>query len=146
GDFAGDTTGILQPSLPIVLSSLLAGTTEGQWMQYLWQNLAPAPHGGQVMDPFVRLVFSDRSRPSADYRLTQPTWFHSIGDEHFYRRSSWQPDAVWTSMAGGTANWASHQMRGAGHIAIQRGNDYLLVNSGQWKGPTGDFGTPQAFD
>jgi hypothetical protein len=37
-------------------------------------------------------------------------------------------------------------MRGAGHIAMQRGNDYLLVNSGQWKGSTGDFGTPQAFD
>ncbi len=95
---------------------------------------------------FVRFLFYDRARPAADYRLTQPTWFYSPGDHHFYRRSSWQPDAVWTSIAGGTTHWAGHQMRGAGHIAIQRGNDYLLVNSGQWKGPTGDFGTPQAFD
>jgi hypothetical protein len=146
GDFAGDYTGVLQPSLPIVLSSLLAGTDEGRWMQHLYQNLAAAPHGGQIADPFVQLLFSDRARPAADYRLTQPTWFHSPGDEHLYRRSSWQPDAVWTSIAGGTTTWAGHQMRGAGHIAMQRGNDYLLVNSGQWKGSTGDFGTPQAFD
>ena len=146
GDFAGDYTGVLQPSLPIVLSSLLAGTTEGLWMQHLSQSLTAAPLGGQVADSFVQFLFADRARPAADYRLTQPTWFRSPGDEHLYRRSTWQPDAVWTSIAGGTTNWASHQMRGAGHIAMQRGNDYLLVNSGQWKGSTGDFGTPQAFD
>jgi hypothetical protein len=143
---AGDYAGVLPPSLPIVLSYLLDGTEEGQWMQHLYQSLAAAPHGGQVADPFVRFLFYDRARPAADYRLTQPTWFRSPGDEHFYRRSSWQPDAVWMSIAGGTMHWATHQMRGAGHIAIQRGNDYLLVNSGQWKGPTGDFGSPQAFD
>jgi hypothetical protein len=146
GDFSGDYTGVLQPSLPIVLSSLLAGTREGKWMQHLGQHLAAAPHGGQMADPFVQFLFGDRARPAADYRLTEPTWFRSPGDEHFYRRSSWQPDAVWASIAGGTTNWASHQMRSAGHIAMQRGNDYLLVNSGQWKGSGGDFGTPQAFD
>jgi hypothetical protein len=142
----GDYTGVLAPSLPILLSSLLAGTDEGRWMQHLHQHLAEAPHGGQAADPFVRFLFHDRARPSADYRLTQPTWYRSPGDEHFYRRSSWQPDAVWTSVAAGAAHWATHQMRGAGHIAIQRGNDYLLVNSGQWKGAAGHFGMPQAFD
>jgi hypothetical protein len=143
---AGDHAGVLPASLPIVLSSLLAGTDEGRWMQHFYQNLAAAPHGGQVADSFVQFLFYDRTRPAADYRLTQPTWFHSPGDAHFYRRSSWQPDAVWTSIAGGTTHWAGHQMRGAGHIAMQRGNDYLLVNSGQGKGSTGDFGSPQAFD
>jgi hypothetical protein len=146
GASGGDYSGVLQPSLPIMLSSLLAGTDEGKWMQHLHRNLAAPPHGGQATDSFVRFLFNDRARPAADYRLTQPTWFHSPGDHHFYRRSSWQRDAVWTSIAGGTAHWAGHQMRGAGHIAIQRGDDYLLVNSGQWKGSTGDFGTPQAFD
>ena len=146
GDFAGDYTGILQPSLPIVLSFVLTGTTEGEWMQHLAQRLAAAPHGGQAADPFVQFLFADRARPAADYRLTQPTWFRSPGDEHFYRRSSWQPDAVWTSIAGGGTHWAGHQMRAAGHVAMQRGNDYLLVNSGQWKGSNGDFGMPQAFD
>jgi hypothetical protein len=146
GDFAGDYTGVLQPSLPIVLSSLLAGTTEGAWMQHLSRHLAAAPHGGQTDDVFVRFVFGDRTRPAADYRRTEPTWFRSPGDEHLYRRSSWQPDAVWTSIAGGATHWASHQMRGAGHLAIARGTDDLLVNSGQWKGRTGDTGTPQAFD
>jgi hypothetical protein len=37
-------------------------------------------------------------------------------------------------------------MRGAGHISIQRGNDYLLVNSGQWKGQDGWGGNPSAYD
>ena len=146
GDYAGDYTGVLQPSLPIVLSSLLAGTTEGAWMQHLARHLAAAPHGGQTDDAFVRFVFGDRARPAADYRLSEPTWFRSPGDEHLYRRSSWDADAVWTSIAGGATHWASHQMRGAGHIAIARGADDLLVNSGQWKGSTGDSGTPQAFD
>lgn len=144
--WAGDYTGVLAASLPIVLSSLLEGTDEGRWMQHLSQNLAAAPHGGQQADPFVRFLFDDRARSAADYRLTAATWYHSAGDGHFYRRNSWRTDAVWTSIAGGTTHWAGHQMRGAGHIAMQRGNDYLLVNSGQWKGATGDFGSPQAFD
>lgn len=143
---SGDHTGVLPAGLPIVLSSVLAGTDEGRWMQHLHQNLTVAPHGGQAADRFVRLLFLDRTRPAADYRLTEPTWFYSSGDHHFYRRSSWRSDAVWTSIAGGAAHWAGHQMRAAGHIAIQRGNDYLLVNAGQWKGPTGAFGPPQAFD
>jgi hypothetical protein len=146
GAWAGDYTGVLPPSLPIVLSSLLAGTAEGGWMQHLYQHLADAPRGGQEAEPFLRFLFYDRTRPAADYRLTEPTWFHSPGDEHFYRRSSWQRDAVWTSIAAGSTHWAGHQMRAAGHIAIQRGQDYLLVNSGQWKGPAGDVGAPQAFD
>jgi hypothetical protein len=146
GAWAGDYTGVLPPSLPIVLSSMLAGTAEGGWMQHLYQHLAAAPRGGQETEPFLRFLFYDPARPAVDYRLTEPTWFHSAGDEHFYRRSSWRRDAVWTSFAAGATHWAGHQMRAAGHIAIQRGGDYLLVNSGQWKGPAGDVGTPQAFD
>jgi Right handed beta helix region len=145
-DFAGDFTGVLQPSFPITLAYVLAGTREGEWMQYLAQHIAAAPNGGQVNDPFRRFLFYDRVRPATDYTRTEPTWHYSAGDEHLYRRSSWRDDAVWTSMMGGAKNWAPHQMRAAGHIAIQRGNDYLLVNSGQWKGLTGDAGTPSAFD
>jgi len=55
--------------LPILLSSLLAGTAEGQWMQHLHQNLAAAPRGGQTDDAIVRFLFDDRARLAADYRL-----------------------------------------------------------------------------
>lgn len=142
---AGDYTGVLSPSLPIVLSSLLAGTEEGKWMQHLYHTLGARPDAPRH-DAFVKFVFYNHARPAADYRDTLPTWFYSPGDHHLYRRSSWLPNAVWTSMAGGSTRWAGHQLRGAGHIAIQRGDDYLLVNSGQWKGPTGIVGQPQAFD
>ena len=146
GDFPGDETGVLQPSLPILLSHVLVGRREGEWMQHLVQHLLVAPHGGQSDDAVVRFLWFDRARPSADYGATEPTWFYSPGDVHLFRRSSWQPDAVWISFAGGAANWASHQMRAAGHVAIQRGGDALLVNAGQWKGTSGSSGMPQVFD
>jgi hypothetical protein len=146
GDFPGDETGVLQPSLPILLAHVLVGEREGAWMQYFVQHLPVAPHGGQSDDPVTRFLWFDGTRASADYRATEPTWFYSPGDAHLYRRSSWQSDAVWMSFAGGAANWASHQMRAAGHVAIQRGGDALLVNAGQWKGTTGDAGMPQVFD
>jgi hypothetical protein len=146
GDFSGDETGVLPPSLPIVLSHLLAGTREGAWMQHLVQHLPPPPHGERADDAVVRLLWFDPVRPSADFSATEPTWYYSAGDAHLYRRSSWQPDAVWMSFAGGATHWASHQMRSAGHVAIQRGDDALLVNAGQWKGTSGTFGSPQVFD
>src|SRR6185295_5306971 len=146
GDYAGDFTGVLQPGLPVVLSHLLAGKQEGAWMQFLVQHLATAPYGGRAADAFSQCLFYDSSRPANDYRTTQPTWFHSPGDEHAYWRSSWRDDAVWVSVAAGARNWASHQARTAGHVSIQRGTDYLLVNSGQWKGQSGVTGSPQAFD
>src|SRR5262249_54361203 len=139
GDFPGDETGVLQPSLPIVLSHVLAGTREGTWMQHLVQHLPAVPHGEPPDDAVGRFLWFDPARPSADYGATEPTWYYSPGDAHLYRRSSWQPDAVWVSIAGGAANWASHQMRAAGHVAIQRGGDPLLVNAGQWKGMSGAF-------
>jgi hypothetical protein len=45
-------------------------------------------------------------------------------------------DAVWASFSRArrirsSGDTHGHDMRAAGHIAIQRGNDYLLVNSGQ---------------
>lgn len=145
GTSAGSYTGVLPPSLPVLLSSVLAGTAEGKWMQHLSRTLDDGPRvDGE--DAFVRFLFGDPARPADDYRLSLPAWFHSPGDEHFYRRSSWERDAVWTSIAAGSTHWAGHQLRGAGHVAIQRGDDYLLVNSGQWKGASGAGGVPQASD
>jgi hypothetical protein len=142
----GDYTGVLSPSLPLVLSELLADTAEGRWMQQLATDLAGARRPGVLDDPFVRLLFFNRARPAEDHRTRLPTWHRSPGDEHVFRRGSWGPEAVWTSIAAGVTHWSGHQMRGAGHIALQRGDDYLLVNSGQWKGVDGVSGTPQAFD
>lgn len=146
GNYPGDYTGVLQLTFPIVLSHVLDGTREGGWMQFLYQHLA-SPPGGQVDDAFSRLLFYDARRAAIDYRATEPTWYHSPGDEHLYRRSTWRDDAVWTSFNGGSASWSpGHQMRASGHVSIQRGADYLLVNSGQWKGASGLTGSPAAFD
>jgi hypothetical protein len=147
GNYPGDYTAVLQPGLPLLLAHVLEGTPEGGWMQFLYQNLAAAPAGGRLDDPFSHLLFFQGNRTATDYTTTQPTWDYSPGDEHLVRRSSWRDDAVWASINGGSGNWsAGHQMRAAGHVSLQRGNDYLLVNSGQWKGGSGTTGTPAAFD
>ena len=147
GDYPGDFTGVLPGFFPLMLASALEGSTEGGWMQWLYDHLAAPPLGGRVQETeaFGRLLYGDRNRPALDYRTTEPTVYRSSGDEHVYFRSDWTDDAVWASFAAGADRWTGHEAKKAGHISIQRGNDYLLVNSGQWKGPTGVGGNPQTF-
>ena len=61
-------------------------------------------------------------------------------------RSSWARDAVWASFGGALAQLSGHQARAAGHVAIQRGNDALLIFAGQWKGESGLTGRPQQYE
>jgi hypothetical protein len=106
--------------------------------------------GANTANKIVRSLGS--SVPAIDYRLRLPLFYNSPGDEHLYTRSSWSHDAVWASFKASAQHLGSigdvhaHDMRGAGHISIQRGNDYLLVNSGQWKGQDGWGGNPSAYD
>ena len=149
GDYAGDYTGILPGFLPLLLSSVLRGTLEGAWMQWLYTHLAPPPGSGnrvQTPDLYWRLLYRDAAAQVLDYRTTEPTFYRSAGDEHVFARSDWTDGAVWASFAASARIWTGHEAKKAGHIALQRGNDYLLVNSGQWKGATGVGGSPQAFN
>ncbi len=146
-DYAGDYTGILNPQFLLFLAKIMEGTTDGAYVQYMYNNIATPPDQfAYSLAPFEQFMWSDSSRPAQDYRLTQPLVYNSPGDEHLYTRTSWQDNAVWSSFAAGGLYLGGHAARNAGHIAIQRGNDYLLVNSGQWKGPNGWGGNPQAFD
>jgi len=148
GDWSGSYSMVMPSNLSLILSSILNGQT-GAWMQWFYTHLAKPPSGAdfQAASPFDRLLYFDSSRTAADYRSTQPTTYRSPGDEHVYVRSDWTDNAVWASIAQGTRHWAAdHMSNAAGHIAISRGNDYLLVNSGQWHGANGVGGNPQSFD
>lgn len=145
GDFPGSYTGIMPSSLPIVLSGYTPGVA-GDWMAFFYNNLAPTPSTDatntiQKAGAVTRFLFKI-PRTQTDYRLTQPLTYHSIGDDHIYARSDWTDNAVWSSYMAGNIRWTDHQSNAAGHIAIQRGSDYLLVNSGQWKGQSGLSGEP----
>ena len=52
---------------------------------------------------------------------------------------------MWVSYRAGNREFVGHQMRSASHVALRRGSDYLLVNSGQWHGTGGYWGTQYSF-
>lgn len=148
GDYSGDTTGVMGTMLPLLLSHLLDGQSEGKYVQFLLQNKGTPPSDAQVTDTSAveRLLYADPKRASQDYRTVLPTYFHSPGDEHLLMRSGWDDNAVWGSFNADLQQWIDHQAKLAGHLAIQRGNDYLMVFGGQWKGKTGVVGQPQMFE
>lgn len=148
GNYGGSYTGVLPGFYPLMLAKALKGTTEGGWMQWLYTHLGMPPGNAitiQRPSNFLKVLYEDSSRVAVDYRTTEPLAYCSPGDGHLYSRSSWADDAVWVSFAGAKV-WANHESRKAGHVSVQRGNDYLLVNSGQWKGQTGISGSPEVFD
>jgi len=145
GDMAGDYTGIMKANLPTVLASFLPGTA-GDEMAYYYSHLAPTPYTTatnevQKADVFTRFM-NKNPRTQTDYRNNHPLVFRSIGDEAIFIRSDWTDNAIWSSYAAGNIRYADHENNHAGHIAIQRGSDYLLVNAAQWKGADGIIGNP----
>lgn len=148
-DQPGAWVGTLQRKPIIYLAALLDGTTEGGWMQYMNDHLATSPYGGQVDDTYARLLYAKAGRTAIDYTATQPLFYYSGGDGHMQWRSGWGTSDVWAQFKGGSTYYAGHESRAAGNVEIQRGSDYLLVNSGQWKGPSGvssDLGGLTNFD
>jgi hypothetical protein len=148
GDFPGTYTGVMPGNLPLILAYELSGSTPSGWMQWMLNSFVPPPDGGisiQAPTSFDRLLYIDSTRPAISYNA-QPLLYSSPGDNHFYGRSDWTTGAVWSSFLGNTIHWGDHQTRAAGHIAIQRGNDYLLVSNAQWKGSDGISGNPQIDD
>lgn len=147
GDYAGSETGIMDPTLLMMLPALTAGTPESGWAQFFFQNRAtsPDPYAPGV-DSGAHFQWYDPSIVAVDYRLSLPLVLRSPGDSHVVVRTDWTDAAVWSSFKAGGTFLGGHASRAAGHLAIQRGNDYLLINAGQWKGPSGAFGDPQAFD
>jgi len=149
-DNPGDYTGVMDQTLPTMLTSMASGADAG-YAAFFLQNFASRPPVSIPAGPAIRLIWGASTAP-VDYRMTLPLVYNSAGDEHLYTRSSWADDAVWASFKASAQHLGSvgdvhgHDMRGAGHVEIQRGNDFLLVNSGQWKGKDGWGGNPQAFD
>jgi hypothetical protein len=145
-DYPGDTSGLLTVDLPVLLADLLAGGPLGARMQQFVATVGTPPEGLHLPRSGVHaLLYADPRRPRADVGTAEPLAYHSAGDEHLFMRSSWGPDAVWASFNGGLTQLSGHQALTAGHFAVQRGNDYLLVYAGQLKGKTGLTGRPEQF-
>jgi hypothetical protein len=148
GGWTGSYVRVLYQNYPLTLAGLLNGTTEGQWMQQLYKNMTippGVPSSVYAPSTFETLFFNTGQTP-VDYTATQPTYNFSAGDQHTITRGSWATSAVHTTFNGGTMRYADHQSRSSGHVSIERGSDYLLINGGEWAGQTGLTSDPQTDD
>jgi len=88
------------------------------------------------MVPYARQLLADVGSPVAgtktDYKSGAgvfPLSYLAKYTGPVYARSDWSTSAVWLSLASGPVI-EDHQHLDQGHITLQRGADYLLINSG----------------
>jgi hypothetical protein len=149
GGWTGSYIRTLYRNFVYDLAGLMKGTTEGGWLVYLYNNMTTPTNGAPAslyMPTSFELLLYKTDQPPIDYTATQATYIFSPGDQHSIARTDWSTTAVHTTFNGGTLIYADHQSHSAGHISIQRGPDYLLINAGEWAGQTGNSGNPQADD
>ena len=114
----GDWTDL--PATPLVASMKA-------FVKYL-PNHAMAPYARQLLSD----VGSPVDGPMIDYKSGAgmfPLSYVAKFTGPMYARSDWGTSAVWASLADGPII-EDHQHMDQGHITLQRGADYLLVNSG----------------
>ncbi len=152
GGWSGDWTRVFYYPLIYDLSGLLKGTTEGGWMKQLYSNFVRPPSAYSVpaslyMPSTFELFLYNQGQAAINYTASQPVYYFSLGDNHTIVRTDWTTSAVHTTFNGGTVwGYGDHASRGAGHISIQRGADYLLINAGMWQGVSGVTGRPSTAD
>ena len=112
-----------------------------------WNDLPATPLVGSMtafvkylpnhpMAPYARQLLSDVGSPVAgamsDYKAGPtafPLSYLAKVTGPVYARSDWTTSAVWLSLAAGPVI-EDHQHLDQGHLTLQRGADYLLINSG----------------
>ncbi|HEX6834413.1 MAG TPA: hypothetical protein VF132_12830 [Rudaea sp.] len=112
-----------------------------------WNDLPATPLEGSMlaflkyqpnhpMAPFARQLLTDIGSPVSgaltDYKSGAgafPLSYLAKTSGPVYARSDWSTSAVWLSLADGPII-EDHQHMDQGHLTLQRGADYLLINSG----------------
>jgi hypothetical protein len=90
-------------------------------------NHAMAPYGRQLLKDMGQ---TDSSGGTAkDYKTDFPPAYVAKTSGPMYARSDWTTGAVWVSLSAGEIVM-DHQHYDQGHITMQRGADYLLVDGG----------------
>ncbi len=151
GDWGGFQGAVIPRELPARLAYVLAGTASGPAAQHFAASeIVNSTYPGVTVWPLSQwesFFFNDQARPSASAVL--PTYYSAFGPvypkggatngavPYFIMRSDWGAGAVWASVRMGAEYYDDHQHYDAGTMAIKRGNDYLLVDASNWKGPAG---------
>jgi hypothetical protein len=154
GDWGGFQGAVIPRELPARLAAVLAGTASGSAAQHFASaEIANSTYPDVTVWPlseWENFFFGDPSRPSAPAVLAP--FYSAFGPAYpkggatngavpyFIMRSDWGAGAVWASVRMGAEFYDDHQHYDAGTMAIKRGNDYLLVDASNWKGPAGSNG------
>ncbi|GHN00577.1 hypothetical protein WSM22_20660 [Cytophagales bacterium WSM2-2] len=128
GDWS-NTTYIMSGMISTYLTYLPNNTMAPYARQYLTDvNFTPKPVGA-----------------TKNYKTDFPLSYLAKVSGPVYARSGWDVNAVWMSFSAGEI-FIDHQDADAGHIAIQKGADYLLINSGQYNDLATEFNNTVMFD
>jgi Heparinase II/III-like protein len=114
-----------------------------------WNSLPATPLQGTMaafvqylpnhpMAPYARQLLADIGSPvtgtKTDYKAGAGAFPLSYLGQYtgpLYARSDWSTSAVWVSLAAGPVE-IDHQHLDQGHFTLQRGADYLLIDSGKY--------------
>ncbi len=154
GDWGGNQGAVIPRELPARLAYLLAGTPDGAGAQHFaYSEIAESTFPDATVHPLSEwedFFFTDLTRPSQALRLHPfvsafgPAYPQAGATNgampYFIMRSGWGPDAIWASLHMGNEWYDDHMHYDAGQFTIFRGNDYLLVDATNWKGPAGSEG------
>jgi hypothetical protein len=144
----GSCAGVVRKSLPVFLSYVLNGTSQGAFAQFQYQNFANLPPNTSTCqtdvqdddDPMSRLLYYRSSRTATDYRTTEPAYNISHGTGHVIWRSDWTDSAQWSEFIATPMYASGKYSKIAGHITLARGADQLIIGSNYWFGTNGVFG------
>jgi gliding motility-associated-like protein len=143
GSFLGCTSSF---GLPLRLSALLEGSTEGANIEYFRKsvlqpvNLLSGNKGYQALS-WEKLLYEKKRKATAYtfkpyYPLVDINTYKAVpkntGLNKFYIRKDWSKTSTWAAIEFGTATYDQHNHNNAGHFKIVRGDshdgdDHLLV-------------------
>ena len=154
GDWGGDQGAVIPRGVPARLAYILDGTSDGPAAEHFaTSEIADSTFPDVTVYPLTEwedFFFSDPTRPST--ANVEPLYYSAFSPAYpkggrgngavpyFIMRSDSGPDAVWAGVRMASEYYDDHQHHDAGTMTIARGNDYLLVDASNWKGPDGSEG------
>lgn len=133
GQWNGAWYGIMPLSEALLLTHTLVGTTEGQWIQWLYLHEGARPSGADLQslpESFDLVMFEDVTRTQTDYGLTQPVYINATGGEGWIIwRSDWTDASEWAAFSTTGGHYSGSFPKHAGHIELTRGTDNLLLTA-----------------
>ena len=134
GAWPGSFSGTNARPVAELLSTIYAGSQEGRYVQYYLNQLPPISYA-YVSPEWHKFLWYDPGA-SAETYTNLPLSYLASGTGLATMRSDWSSDAIWASFVA-SKYFAGHQKFDQGHFTINRGSDYLVIDSGIWQGSQG---------